>query len=204
MRYLILTWMWLIIFQGYSQTPGTILLSAVVVGPDSVPVPDVAIINTRTGHAVHTNKKGFFQTEIAGDDSVFIYHIAYKRQFANENDNGKIIMLEPQIYELNQLDVTEDAVQNMKNLQQTLKDSKRLAPEKKFAHSDYTDSSRQSRFVRQNGSHDKGFKEFFGPTVHLPVEKIVASLSGSDDKRERKKLTSHYHLVKKKDNDKEK
>jgi len=113
-------------------------------------------------------------------------------------------MLEPQVNELMQVDVKDNAIQEMRNLQQTLEEIKRVALEKKFAHSDYTESLRQKRFVDQNGSHDKGFKYFFGPTVHLPVEKIIASVSGSDDKRERKKLTSHYHLVKRKDNDKEK
>ena len=202
MRYLILSFAWLVVFQGYSQAPRTTPLSAVVVDIDSVPVPGVAVINTRTLKTVRTNGKGYFQTEIAADDSVFLYHIAFKKQFANENANGKIIMLEPQINELKQVDVTDKAVQEMKNLQQTLQDIKRVALEKKFKHSDYTESSRQRRFVDQNGSHNKGFKPFFGPTVHLPLEKLMASVAGNEYKRQRKKLTSHYHLVKRKDNEK--
>lgn len=198
MRYLLLILVWLIVFQGYAQSPGSTLLSAIVVDPDSVPVPGVAVINTSTLKTVRTDSKGYFQTEIAGNDSVFLYHIAFKRQFVNEKSNGKIIMLEPQINEIKQVDVTDNAVQEMKNLQQTIKDIKRLSLEKKFTHSNYTESLRQKRFVNQNGSHDKGFKYFFGPTVHLPVEKIIGSVAGSNDKRERKKLTSHYHLVKKK------
>jgi len=109
-------------------------------------------------------------------------------------------MLEPRINVLKQVDVRDNAVQQMRNLQLTLKDIKRVVPQKTYSQSDYTEKLRQKRFVGQNGSHDKGFKDFFGPTFHLPLEKIIASVSGSDDKRELKKLTSHYHLVKKKDN----
>jgi len=204
MRILFLIGICLIAFLGYGQTPGTTLLSAFVVGPDSIPVPDVALINTRTGHAVRTDQNGFFQAEIAGDDSLFIYHIAYKRQFVNEKANGKIIVLEPQVNEIGQVDVTDHAVEELKNLQKTLEDIKRIAPEKKFEHSNFTDGERQARNVKQNGSHERGFKEFFGPTFHLPVDKIIASVAGTKDKRERRKLTSHYHLVKRKDIEKEK
>lgn len=202
MRYLLLTFTCLFVSLGYCQSPGATLLSAIVVDPDSVPVPGVAIINARTGHIVRTDKKGMFQTEIAEDDSVFIYHIAFKRQFANENANGKIIMLEPQINEIGQVDVTDKSIEELKNLQKTVEQIKRVALKKKFEHSNYTESSRMKRYVQQNGSHDKGFKEFFGPTAHLPLEKIIASVAGNEDKRERKKLTSHYHLVKRKDNEK--
>ena len=204
MRYLFIIFVWLVVFQGYPQTPKTTILSAIVVDNDSIPVPGVAVINTRTLKIVRTDSKGFFQTEIAGNDSVFLYHIAFKRHFVNEKANGKILRLEPQINEIKQVDVIDNSVQEMKNLQQTLQQIKRAALEKKFTHSDYTESLRHKRFVGQNGSHDKGFKYFFGPTAHLPLGKIIASVSGSEDKRERKKLTSHYHLVKRKDNNKEK
>ncbi|HAH26314.1 MAG TPA: hypothetical protein DCL77_21535 [Prolixibacteraceae bacterium] len=198
MRILLFILIGLGISNVFGQTPGTALLSAIVVGPDSIPVPGVAIINARTGHTVRTNQKGFFQTEIAADDSVFIYHISYKRQFASQNDNGKIIVLEPQINELKQVNVTDNAIQEMRALQQTVNDIKRMAPKKKAMD---TISARQQMFIDQNGSFHKGFKPFFGPTIHIPLEKMVASLAGNEDKRERKKLTSHYHLVKKKDNE---
>ena len=194
MRILLLTFACMGAFHAYSQAPVSTQLSAVVVGPDSLPLHGVAIINTRTGHTVRTNQNGFFQTEIAEDDSVFIYHIAFKRKFANESANGKIIVLELQINELRQVDVTDNTIKQLKNLEQTVKDIKRLAPMKKLT--DYDMDSRQTRFIEQNGSHTKGFMPFFGPTVHVPVEKIITVVAGSDDKRLRKKLTSHYHLVK--------
>jgi hypothetical protein len=199
MRYLLLICACLYVSMGYCQSPGTTLLSAIVVDTDSIPIPGVAIINARTCQMVHTDKRGYFQIEIAEDDSIFIYHIAFKRQFANENANGKTIMLEPQINEIKQVDVTDKSIEELKNLQKTVEQIKRVALEKKFEHSNYTESSRMKRFVQQNGSHDKGFKGFFGPTAHLPLEKIIASVAGNEEKRQRKKLTSHYHLVKKKD-----
>lgn len=204
MRPLLLTLACLAVIKVYCQTPVTSLLSAVVVGPDSLPVPDIAIINTRTFHTVRTNGNGYFQTEIAMGDSLFIYHIAFNRRFVNKNDNGKIIVLEPHVNELIQVDVNGNALQELKNLQKTLQDIKRVAPEKKHNHSDYTAGSRQESFVKQHGSHTKGFSPFFGPTVQLPLGTIIDALTGDQDKRKRKKLTSHYHLVKTKDNEKKK
>ena len=204
MRYLLLIFIWPVVFNGYPQVPKTTLLSAIVVDNDSIPVPGVAVINTRTLKMVRTDSTGFFQTEIAGNDSVFLYHIAFKRRFVNENDNGKILRLEPQINEIQQVDVIDNAVQEMKNLQQNLEDIKGLILVKKFTDSDFTESLRISGSVQQNGSHDKGFKPFFGPTLHLPIGKIAELVGGNENKHQRRKLTSHYHLVKKKDNDKEK
>lgn len=198
MRWLLFILACMVVFQTYSQTTESSLLSAVLVGPDSLPVPDVAVINTRTFHTVRTDENGYFQTEIAGDDSLFIYHIAFKRQFINENDNGKVIVLEPQVNEISQVDVTDSALQDLKNLQKTLKDIKRVVPDKKYDHSDYTESSRQKLFVERNGSHTKGFQPFFGPTVKLPLGTIINAVAGNAEKRKRKKLTSHYHLVKNK------
>lgn len=192
------------VFTAFSQSPRATMLSAVVVGPDSLPVPDVAIVNTRTFHTVRTNEKGYFQTEIAENDSLFIHHISFKRQFINHKFNGKIIVLEAQVNELQQVNVTDDAIQEMKNLQKTLEDIKRIAPQKKYSHSDFTDGSRQKNFVERHGSHTRGFMPFFGPTVQVPLGTIINAIGGNMDKRQRRKLTSHYHLVKRKDLEKEK
>jgi hypothetical protein len=204
MRILLLSLACLGVINAFSQATATSSLSAVVVGPDSLPVPDVAIINTRTFHTVRTNENGYFQTEIAENDSLFIHHIAFKRKFANHSHNGKIIVLEAQVNELQQVDVTDDAIQEMKNLQKTMEDIKRMAPQKKYSHSDFTDGSRQKNFVERHGSHTKGFMPFFGPTVQVPLGTIINAIGGNVDKRQRKKLTSHYHLVKRKDLEKEK
>lgn len=202
MRFLVFTFACLGILRAYSQSPRSTLLSAVVVDADSLPVPDVAIINTRTFHTVRTNESGYFQTEIAEDDSVFIHHIAYKRRFANESDNGKIIVIEHQVNELKQVNITDNAKEELKNLQKTMKDIKRIAPTKKLT--DFTVNSRHKLFVEQNGSHTRGFMPFFGPTTTIPLEQIISLVAGSEQKRQRKKLTPHYHLVKKKDSKKEK
>lgn len=204
MKWLLLSLACLAVFQTYSQRPGTTLFSAVLVDPHSLPIPDVTIINTRTYHTVRTDEKGYFQTPIAGNDSLFIYHIAFKRQFINENANGKIIVLEPQLNEIKQVDVTDNALQDLKNLQKTLQDIKRVAPEKKYGHSDYTESSRQERFIGQHGSHTKGFKPFFGPTIKFPLATVINAVAGDQEKRKRKKLTAHYHLVKTKNNENKK
>jgi hypothetical protein len=171
------------------------VLSGIVIGTDSIPIPDVAIINTRTGIAVRTNSEGFFRTEIAAKDSLCAFHIAYKRFFINEKDNGKYIVIEPDIQELMQVNVTNKNKQEQKNLDKTLNDIKRLAPMKTIPQ--YDMESRQSKFIEENGSHNKGFSPFFGPTFRIPFEKLTA-VAGTSEKRQKKKLTSHYHLVKKK------
>lgn len=202
MRWLLLTLACMGVFRVSSQSPETLLFSAVLVGPDFLPVPDAAVINTRTFHTVRTDANGYFQTEIAGNDSLFIYHIAFKRQFINENANGKTIVLEPQVNQIRQVDVTDNALEELKHLQKTLRDIKRVAPEKRFEHSDYTAGSRQKGFVEQYGSHTKGFKPFFGPTVQFPLGTIIHTVAGNREKRKRKELTSHYHLVKRKGKEK--
>lgn len=196
MRILLLAITLFIAVQCYSQPSRKITLSAIVVGPDSIPVPNVAIIDIHTGNTIRTNAKGFFQIEIAVGDSLFINHIAYKRHFANENDNGKLIILEPEVHELKQFDIINKEAQQQKNLDETVKDIKRLAPLKTMP--GYDMKSRQNKFIKENGTHDKGFSPFFGPTIKSPLAKVVAVIAGDTEKKRLKKMTSHYHIVKKK------
>jgi len=195
-KFILLSFILSFVFNCSSQNTGETILSGIVVDNDSIPVADVAIINTRTGKTVRTNTTGFFQTEIAPQDSLLAYHIAYKKRFISEKYNGRLIVLEPEIQELMQVDVIDKSVQEMKNLEETVSDIKRLAASKKL--DGFDRKSRQSYFFDQNGSYNKGFIPFFGPTSHIPFGKIASLVTGDAEKRQRKTLTSHYHLVRKK------
>ena len=196
MRFILLVITLFAILQCFSQPPITVMFSGIIVDTDSVPVPDVAIINIRTGITARTNSTGFFQINIATEDSLCIYHVAYKRLFLNIRDNGRTIVIEPEIQELLQVNVTNKKEQEQKNLKETVSDIKRLVHIKKLP--EYDIKSRQNRFIAENGSHNKGFSPFFGPTTRLPLEKATGLITGNSRKRQLKKLTSHYHLVKKK------
>jgi len=179
-----------LVLQSYSQSPAKIPFSGIVVSNDSIAIPGVAIIDTQSGKILaHTNAKGF-------------YHIAFKRRFVNGKDLGKRIILEPEVHELMQVDVIDKQEKEQKHLEQTVDEIKRIAPLKKLT--GYDLKSRQSYFIDENGSHNKGFSPYFGPTIKSPAGKIVALVAGSEEKRQRKKLTSHYHLVKKPKNQNDK
>lgn len=193
MRILLLLIAFLSVLHSFSQPVKSILMSAIVISPDSVPIPDVAIINARTGKTVRTNSTGFFQAEIMEGDSLIAYHIAFKKRFIHETDNIRHLVLEPEIQELLQIDVT-DQEQEKKNLEQTVDDIKRLAPLKKL--SGYDLKSRQKQFIEDHGSHNKGFSPYFGPKTQVPLEKIGGLVSNLTKRRQLKKLSSHYHLVK--------
>lgn len=194
MRTLLLSLAFLMALQVYSQSEDVIEISGIVADSDSVPIPDMAIINTRTFTTVRTNEKGFFQTQVSGNDSLIIYHIAYKRLFITKKDNGKLIIVQPEINIIKQVDVTDRHIQELNNLQKTVNEIKRAAPLEKQSKEER--KSRITSFVEQNGSHNKGFSPFFGPTVSVPIGKII-QVAGLDlDKKKRKKLTSHYHLIK--------
>lgn len=198
MRFILIPFFLFFVFDVYSQHTKETILSGIVVGNDSIPVPEVAIINVRTGKTSRTNANGFFQIEIALEDSLLVYHIAYKKRFVNEKHNGRYIVLEPEVVELMQVDVSDKKEKELKNLQETVNDIKRLAPLEKPEGFDL--KSRQSYFYDQHGSHTKGFSPFFGPTFRSPIAKIITLVAGSEEKRQRKKLTSHYRLVKNKTN----
>jgi len=196
MRYLFLVFTIFIVYNCYPQPNGNVILSGIVVDTDSIPIPDVAIMNIRTYKTVRTNADGFFQTEIAAEDSLLAFHIAYKKRYISERNNARYIVMEPEIQELNQVNITNKYEQEQENLKETVKDIKRLAPLKKIT--EYDMKSRQNKFIDANGSHNKGFSPFFGPTIHSPIAKIATLVAGSEEKRQRKKMTSHYHLEKKK------
>jgi len=196
MRFFVLSFILSLTFSSFSQPTKGIALSGIVLDTDSLPVPDAAIINTRSGKTVRTNSEGFFQTEIAGDDSLLIYHIAYKRKFITEKDNARKIVLEPEIQELMQIDVSDKKEMEQKNLKETVDKIKRLGPMKKLE--GYDLKSRQRVFVDEHGTHNKGFSPFFGPTVRIPIGKIGEIISERQKKKQLKKMTEHYHIAKRK------
>lgn len=196
MRFIFLAIAVFVLVSGHAQPIRPVILSGIVVDVDSIPVPDAAIINTRSGKTVRTNPEGFFQTEIAGDDSLLIYHIAYKRKFITERDNARKLIIEPEIQELMQIDVSDKKEMEQKNLEETVDEIKRLGPMKKLE--GYDLKSRQSVFVEEHGTHNKGFSPFFGPTVRIPLGEIVGIISERQKKKQLKKMTNHYHFSKKK------
>lgn len=196
MRFIFLAIAAFVLVSGHAQPIRSTILLGVVVDMDSIGVADAAIINARSGKTVRTNSEGFFQTEIAGDDSLLIYHIAYKRKFITEKDNARKIVLEPEIQELMQIDVSDKKEMEQKNLKETVDEIKRLGPMKKLE--GYDLKSRQSVFVEEHGTHNKGFSPFFGPTVRIPIGKIGEIISERQKKKQLKKMTEHYHIAKRK------
>ncbi|MFY9152022.1 MAG: hypothetical protein WAO52_08410 [Prolixibacteraceae bacterium] len=197
MRSVMLVLGMLMVAQSYSQPFRKYLISGIVVNPDTVPVSEAAIINIRTGKTIRTNFSGFFQTEITEDDSLFVYHIAYKNKFIRLHDHGKLIFLEPEIQELMQVDITAKAVQERKNLQQTISEIKQLAPNEKLTGFDL--KSEQEYFIEQHGTHDNVIRPFFGPTFHVPLEIFLGVMFQTEEQKELKRKTSHYNLTKKKE-----
>lgn len=146
------------------------LLSAVLMAPDSVAIPDVAIINIRTEQTVRTNNKGFFQIEIEEGDSLITFHIAFQKRVITEANNGRTLILEHEIRELMSIDVTtgNQEEQQMKEMAQSIN---QIAKQKKP--DGYDLKSRQNYFYDQHGSHNRGFSPYFGPTVGIPLSKII-------------------------------
>lgn len=196
MRFFFLALIVSLTLSGFSQSTKQILLSGIVLNTDSLPVPDAAILNTRTGHTVRTRANGFFETAIAPNDSLLIYHIAYKRTFISEKDNGRIICIEPEIQELDQIDVSDQKEQEKRYLEKTVSGIKRLSSEKKPP--EYTNIARQNQFIERNGTHTRGFMPFFGPTKQIPLSNLLSLFHQTPEKKIQKELTSHYHIVKKK------
>lgn len=183
-------------FAGLTQNPDRILMSGIILDADSIPLPDVAVINVRTGKTVRTNSDGFFETTMAEEDSLLAYHIAYKRLFISSEDNARTLVMFPETHELLQVEVTEDSEAAQKKADKLSEDIMRVAPLKKLA--GYDHKSRPDYFYEENGSHNKAFSPYFGPTVRVSVGKIGEVLSKISRKRQLKKNTAHYHLVKKK------
>ena len=182
---------------GIAQSPEKILVSSIVISSDSLPVPDVAIINVRNGKTVRTNSNGYFEIEMNVNDSLLAYHIAYKKRFINKNDNAKKIILEPEVQELLQIDILDNTDSQEKKMDKLEKDIMKVAPLKKLE--GYNPKVALQSFIDKNGSHNKAFSPYFGPTFHLSTSQIVSKISKMSEKRKLKRLTSHYHIVKKKD-----
>ena len=196
MRFILLSFFFIIFLNGFSQIPGKILISGILINNDSIPIPDVAIINSRTGKTVRTNVSGYFQTEIEPNDSLLIFHIAFKKQFVGEKDNCRVIILKPEVQQIMQIDVTHNKDREQNKTDQIIEDVRRLAPTK--TNSDYDQKSYQKRFIAEHGSHEKAFSPYFGPTTHLSTGEITRQISKIKKRKELKKMTSHYHLAKKK------
>ena len=169
MRNYIFVVLLLFTFECYSQVTDKILISGTVLSSDSVPIPDAAVINIWSGDIVRTNSNGFFQIEIYPGDSLLVYHISYKKLFISKNTQGGYIILKPEIHELLQVNVHDKSAQEQRNLQQTVDDIKRLVPLNKLTGFDI--KSIQDYFADENGSPNRGFSPFFGPTFNIPIEK---------------------------------
>lgn len=175
MKYLVLTAFLIIASDLFAQKPEqTFSISGIVVSEDSLAIPDVTIVNSRTGKTVHTNASGYFKTELAGNDSLFVYHISYERRYISGKDNGKLIIMKPEIQQIRQVNVNEASKQEQNNLDATMQDILRLAPMKTLA--GYDLHSREDYFILENGSLTRGFSPYFGPTLHVPLEKITGLL----------------------------
>jgi hypothetical protein len=177
-----------------AQITGKVLVSGTVVDTDFMPVQGVAIINVKTGKIARTDKDGLFQTELSVKDSLLIYHIAYKKQFINSNDIRKKFVLEPEVFELKQVDVLDKNKQTNKNLDSMMQSVNQLAPKEKL--SGYDEKSTLNYFVDENGTHNKGFSPYFGPSFKIPFGKNINAVIHREEQRQIKEMTSHYHLVK--------
>lgn len=194
MRFLLIIASFFFILQIHAQPSGKIKVSGIVLSNDSIPVQGAAIINVQTGKLIHTDKKGFFQSEFAVKDSLLIYHIAYKKMFVNKNDNRKYFVLEPEIYELLQVDVSDKSKQEKKYLDSTMISVNQLAPKEKLT--GYDKKSTMNYFIEDNGSHTKGFSPYFGPTFNFNFGRNTNNVIRREQKRQLKEMTSHYHLMK--------
>ncbi len=154
-----------------AQTPKRSLLSAVLISPDSMAIPDVAIINVRTEQTVRTNTNGFFQVEIEAGDSLITNHIAFRKRIITEADNARTLILEPEIQELLPIDVTSEKNQEEQQMKEMAQSINQIAKQKKL--DGFDRKSRQTYFYDQHGSYNRGFSPHFGPTVGIPLWKIT-------------------------------
>ena len=192
MRYLITIMGIIFVLNSYAQTLDKFHVSGIVISSDSVPIPGVAIIDIHSGKIVHTDNKGNFHMEFPLNDSLLIYHIAYKKQFINNNDIRKYFVLQPEVHELMQVDILNKSRLEKQFLDSTLFSIKQLAPQKKLT--GYDKESRMQYFVDENGSLNKGFSPYFGPRFPIHLERNTAKVLKREQRRQLKKLTAHYHL----------
>jgi hypothetical protein len=183
-------------FVGQAQNSEKVIISGIILNTDSLPLPDVAVINTRSGKTVRTNANGFFETTIIGADSLLAYHIACERLFINMKDNGKVLIMHPQIQELGQVDIIDHSNLTDEQRKALSNEITRLALEKKLE--GYDKRSAQDYFYDENGSHNKAFSPYFGPTVRVSAGVVAEVISRIEKKRRLEKQTAHYRLIKKK------
>lgn len=182
------------VLLSFSQTTGKVSVSGIITDTNTFPIQGVAIINVKTGKVARTDQKGYFKTEFSVRDSVLIYHIAYKKQFVNSNDSRKTFVLEPEVFELQQVDVMDKNKQTNKNLDSMMQSVSELAAKKQL--SGYEEKSTLNYFVDETGSHTRGFSPYFGPSFKIPLGKNISAIIHREEQRQIKELTSHYHLVK--------
>lgn len=193
MRFSFLFICMLFLVQGFAQTQSKIKLSGVILNTDSVPIQGVAIINVKTGKTSHSDKKGYFESEFAVNDSLLIYHISFKKQFVNSLDSRKRFVLEPEEHVLMQVDILDKNRKQQEYLDSTMISVKELAPKQKLT--GYDKKSKMSYFIEENGSHTKGFSPYFGPSFNLNFGKTTSKVIQREYKRQLKELTAHYRLV---------
>jgi len=172
-------------YVSNAQKPPQIDFSGIVLGADSIPVPDVAIINPRTGKTVRTNEEGFFHTQMDEGDSLLVYHIAYRRVFLHFRDNLKKFVLIPEIQELQTVIVTENEASARDKAEKLSSDIVNVALSKKLE--GFDKKSRQDYFYETNAIHNRAFSEHFGPTFHLSFGQIAHFLSKIGGKKRNKK-----------------
>jgi hypothetical protein len=180
-----------LVFLCHAQLPDKVLISGTIKDTYRIPIKGVAIINVKTGKVNRTDSKGFFETEFSAKDSVLIYHIAYKKEFINSNENRKEFILEAEVIELKEVNITEKAnISNMDSLSNSATD---LAKQKQL--SGYDEKDQLSYFVDEKGTHNKGFSPYFGPTFKIPFGRDLKTIIKREEQRQIKEMTSHYHLV---------
>jgi len=101
-------------------------------------------------------------------------------------------MLQPEVHELGQVDILDRTKQERKNLDSTLFSIKQVAPTVKLT--GYDKRSSLQYFIDENGSLNKGFSPYFGPNFHIGLERNTAKVLIREQRRQLKKLTTHYHL----------
>jgi len=178
-----------------AQTSNPINFSGIILSNDSVPLPDVAIVNPTTGKTVRTNGEGFFQTQIGKNDSLFVYHIAYKRIFLHLKDNNGRLYMIPEAYDLHGINVYEDSASIKKKMDVLSSDIKRIAFSKKLEGYDRT--SRQENFYFDNSVRRKAMSPYFGPTAGISfgqIAKLFGKLKKKKEKKERLKEESLQKL----------
>ena len=182
------------VLLGSAQTTGKVSVSGIVTDTNSFPIQGVAIINVKNGKVTRTDQKGYFQTEFSVKDSLLIYHIAYRKEFVNSSDGRNIFILEPEVYELNQVNILDKSSQTNKNLDSMMQSVTQLAPKKKLT--GYDEKSIVDHFVDASGSHTKGFSPYFGPSFKIPFGKNIRHVIHREEQRQIREMTSHYKLVK--------